>query len=107
MQNLNTVCCDTLEFDVDLINEDGTKLILGDEDKLWFAVKKNYTDEEPKIYIEQNSTHFKIPAQNPELPAGIYMYEIGILFADGTVKTVLHNEKLYVENKLRGHVYGE
>jgi len=102
---LRTVCCDTLEFDVQLFNENGTAFVLGANDKLWFAVKKSYSDLQPIIYKEQHDTHFKFTEFNPEVPAGIYMYEIGILFYDGTVKTVVHNEKLYVDNKLRGHSY--
>lgn len=100
-----TVCCDTLEFDVELTNDDGTPFVLGEDDLLWFAVKHDYTDLEPAIYVEQHDTHFKINGEENELVAGIYLYEVGILFADGTVRTVIHGEKLNVVNKLRGHVY--
>lgn len=103
--SLITVCCDTLEFDVELTGEDGTPFVLSENDKLWFAVKHDYRDENPAIYVEQNSTHFKIDGESNELEAGFYLYEVGIIFADGTVKTVITGEQLKVLKKLRGHVY--
>ena len=103
--SLTTVCCDTLEFDVELINEDGTPFVLGENDKLWFAVKHDYKDENPAIYVEQHDTHFKIDGEGTEIEAGIYLYEVGIIFADGTIRTVITGEQLKVLNKIRGHVY--
>lgn len=105
MKDLHTVCCDVLEFDVELYNEDGTPFELSADEKLWFAVKHKYSDPQPLIYQEQHDTHFKITNQVEEIPAGIYMYEIGILFPDDTEKTVITDAKLYVENKLKGHRY--
>lgn len=103
--SLTTVCCDTLEFDVELTNDNGTPFVLGENDKLWFAVKHDYSDLTPAIYVEQHDTHFKIDTEDNELKAGIYLYEVGILFADGTIKTVITGEQLKVLNKIRGHVY--
>lgn len=105
MNNLYMVCCDTLEFDVELLNEDGTAFLLDDNDKLWFAVKKKYSDPAPLIYVEQHDTHFRITQTEPEIPSDVYYYEVGILFENGTEKTVITQAKLYVEPKIKGHRY--
>lgn len=102
--NLYTTCCDVLEFDVVLTQEDGTAFKLEDNDKLWFAVKAHYADEEPLVYVLQHDTHFKIDGKKNEIPAGVYHYELGILFSDNTERTLI-NSKLYVNNKIKGHAY--
>ena len=101
MNDIYTVCCDTLEFDVELYNDDGTPFVLDANDNLWFAVKKSYSDITPLIYIVQHDTHFKITQITPEIVAGVYMYEIGILFEDGTEKTVITGARLIVEERLK------
>lgn len=100
--DLYTTCCDVLEFDVSLTNKDGTAFTLDEGDKLWFAVKKAYRDKTPLIYVEQADTHFQINGKENNVLPGVYHYEIGILFADNTERTVTTG-KLNVANKIKEH----
>ena len=97
MNEIYTVSGDTLEFDIDLRNEDGTAFTLGGTDNLWFIVKSKPKDE-PLISETQHSTHFEI---DNELQPGVYLYEVGILFAGGEEKTVITGASLIVEPRLK------
>lgn len=100
--DLNTTCCDVLEFDVSLVNKDGTAFTLDAGDKLWFAVAKSYKNKTPLVYVEQTATHFKINGKEHQILPGTYYYEVGILFADDTERTVITG-KLNVANKIKEH----
>lgn len=98
-------CCDVLEFDVELIDEDKNPYELDDGDKLWFVVKKTMDDIEELIHIEQSELHFVADTSELELDAGKYKYEIGIIFANGKEKTLAQGT-LAINPKMKGHPHG-
>lgn len=104
---IETVCCDTLEFEVKILNKDGTPFVFEPGDEVWFTVKRDYSDPNPLLEVSQADPHFCITNITPELPAGDYMFELGLTFANGKVKTLVpaRDGKLVVLKKLKGHHY--
>ena len=99
--DIEFVCGDTWEFDVVLKNEDGSDFTLGENDKVWFNVKRRWTDTECAISVVQSETHFKIPPEQTNLFAGKYYGDIGIIFSSGDVYTVIPEINVIVRNKVQ------
>lgn len=103
---LYTYYHDTLEFDVEIRTQDGEVLKLIENDVYWFAVKKNLEDNKLVLYLEQQESHFKIDLLDyDELICGVYYYELGVKFTDGTERTIIQNQ-LYVEHKYKDCDHG-
>ena len=79
MNNLDVVQGDLLEFDM-LVTQGRKAFEPQEGDRYFFRVENGGPN------IVQAEGHFRIP--KIELPVGEYSFSGGILFADGTVRTV-------------------
>ncbi len=76
-----------------LTNENADGIILGENDKLIFAVKKDYhTNSEENTIIRKTLQEydeilggypFKLTSEETDIPAGIYYYDIGLQCSNG------------------------
>lgn len=99
---------DTWEFDVNLFKKDNiTPYELQPNDKMWFALKKEYADKECLIYVEQPSKHFKIMPKDTDIQSGTYVFDVGITFANGDIYTVITKSRVNVYEKVRCMNNGE
>lgn len=98
---LDFVSGDTWEFDVILKNPDGTDYQMDERDQLWFNVKRRWSDPECAINVVQHDTHFKIEPEQTSLFAGKYYCDIGIIFSNGDIYTVIPEINLIVRNKVK------
>lgn len=88
-ETLSVVQGDKLNLDIKLqLNNQRYDLNYGE--KIWFDVfKKSYDSDtsEALIHIEQESNMIRI--QQIDLEPGDYLFNVGIIFADGSTKTIL------------------
>ena len=94
---------DTWEFDVVFQNPDGSDYKLNERDKAWFKVKRRWNDSDCEISVIQNETHFKIPPEQTNLLAGKHYCDVGIIFSNGDVRTVIPEIVLIIRNKVQSH----
>lgn len=90
---------DTWEFDIN-ITDGSESYQLQEGDNVWFAMKKNLSDQQCVLHIEQPSTHFKILPSQTDLAPGRYVFDMGITFANGDVITIIAKSKLTVYEKV-------
>lgn len=96
---------DSVAFDVDLTNADGTVYEMQSGDVLTFTVKKTVYDEEPLIQITSTSPKIYIsPETTKTIEAGKYCYDIELTTSFGEVYTIVgvrtnteHNLIVYPE----------
>ena len=92
----------TWEFDVSLKNQDGTEYVLEEGDKLSFCANKIVGSYPCSICITQNSTHFKIPTDQTNIPEGTYYYDLFIIFENGDKYPLFSQERLVVREEVCG-----
>lgn len=98
-----TICFvsgDTWEFDVELLQEDGSPYELAEGDQVWFNVSREYQDGACLIAVKQDSTHFKVQPPLTDLAATQYRFDIGIIFSNGDVFTAIPEGMLIVKNRV-------
>ena len=94
---------DTCRIHLNLFTNDGEPYIPNENDIIRFAVKKQYSDESPLIYIIiPNDTLILTihPSDTKELPFGNYVYDIQITYADGSIDTFITKAKFVVEEEV-------
>ena len=92
---------DTWEFDVVFKNLDDSDYELHEGDEVWFKVKRSWTDPECEISVVQDNPHFKIPPEQTNILAGKHYCDIGIIFSNGDIVTVIPEIVLIVRNKVQ------
>lgn len=100
-----TICFvsgDTWEFDVELLQADGSPYELAEGDQVWFNVSREYQDGACLIAVKQDSTHFKVQPPLTDLAATQYRFDIGIIFSNGDVFTAIPEGTLIVKNRVCG-----
>lgn len=88
---------DTLRIHLTLTTDDGEPYIPQEGDVIRFAMKKNYTDDEPLIYktLDNDTLTLKLdPVDTKSLEFGSYVYDIQLTTADGDVDTFIYRSKL-------------
>lgn len=98
-----TICFvsgDTWEFDVELLQADGSPYELAEGDQVWFNVKHSYLDDKCLIAIKQESTHFKIQPPLTDLAATQYRFDVGIIFSNGDIYTAIPEGVLIIKNRV-------
>lgn len=101
---------DSVGFDVDLINADGTVYKMQSGDVLTFTAKKIVYDSEPLIQITSTSPKIFIsPETTKTIEFGKYCYDIELTTVNGNVYTVCgvrshteHNLIVYPEVTVNG-----
>ena len=95
---------DTLRVLLALTDCEGYKYLPDEDDRIRFAMKKNYSDPEPLI-LKQIPTESLLLTLNPEdtknLEApGTYVYDIEITYANGDVDTFIDKAKLMLTQEV-------
>lgn len=88
---------DTLPLHFELENEDGSVYIPTENDTIRFAMKKDYSDDEPLLVknIPTDTLDLRIEsADTKPLDFGDYVYDVEITLNDGTVFTFIEKAKL-------------
>ena len=83
---------DTVRADIQIKNRDRTDYTPSENDRIKFAVKKDYTDDFELItkYIQPDEMLLEIDPEDTEaLPFGKYVYDIELITEDGTVDTFI------------------
>lgn len=81
---------DSVAFEVELKNADGTEYTMQAKDKLTFTISKNVNDEVNALQVSSTTTKIKIqPNYTKILEPGKYCYDIELTTADGDVYTIV------------------
>lgn len=94
---------DTLLTDVAIATVSDDTYIPDPNDKLFFAMKKNFGDAYPLLVkqIPTDSLVLKLdPADTKQLPFGTYVYDIEVQLADGYVDTIVNGAKFILEKEV-------
>lgn len=95
---------DTLNLKIPVEYDDGTPYIPAEGDKIRFAMKENYSDEECVLRkeIPTDSLILRIESEETkELPQpSSYVYDIQLTMADGTVDTFINKAKLILTEEV-------
>ena len=96
---LTVVQGDALEFNLTIIDKAGKEYTLQDGEKLFFMVGPFCTSGKCGIHEIQTSNYFLI--KKVDLDPGTYDFDAGIIFADGTVRTLIEADvgKLKVKRR--------
>lgn len=96
---LTVVQGDALEFNLTIIDEAGSEYTIQEHEKLFFMVGPFCTSGKCEIHEIQTSNYFRI--EKVDLEPGTYDFDAGIIFADGTVKTLIEADvgKLKVKRR--------
>lgn len=91
---------DVLEFAFTVTDESGQEYVLQDGEKFFFMVAPHCNSGNCEIHIVQTSKYFKV--ENVELKPNVYDFDAGIIFADGTKKTLIDGDtgKLRVKRRV-------
>ena len=89
---------DTLRVVLELKDEEGNTYVPLENDRIRFAMKKNYDDDTPLIVKEIPNDTLELvlnpdDTKNLEQPAS-YVYDIEITYANGDVDTFIDKAKL-------------
>lgn len=91
---------DALEFEFAIFEEKtGEEYVLRDGERLFFMAKPSCQSGDCVIHEVQTNKYFHI--KKVDLMPGVYEFDAGIMFADGSTKTVIDAEigKLKVKRK--------
>lgn len=81
---------DSVAFDVELKNADGTIYEMGAGDEINFSVKNDVSDTAYVLRAITSSTHIYLePSFTNDLKPGKYCYDIELNTADGNVYTII------------------
>lgn len=96
---------DTLRAVLELKDEDGNEYVPQTDDRIRFAMSKNYDDATPLVIKEIPNDTLELvldPADTKNLPQpSTYVYDVEITYANGDVDTFIDKAKL----KLTEEVY--
>lgn len=110
MTEISTYKGDTLGIDLQVNNSDGTGFDLTDS-KVWFTAKREASDNDSEAPILSETTTFTgttgfvsitIPASTMDTLEGVFVYDIQIKFADGTIQTPLTGVLIIKDDVTRG-----
>ena len=88
---------DTLSTQVTIKNADGTDYDLQEGDVVRFALKKDYTDDEPlilKVLYNDDLVLLLEPNDTKQLEYGNYVYDIELTTEQGAVDTFISKARL-------------
>lgn len=79
---------DSVEFDIELLNADGSSYDIQEFDTIEFTVKKNVYST--NTLIHKVGSHINIePYDTAGMSYGDYVYDVQVTFQDGSVDTVI------------------
>lgn len=85
---------DTVVINIEIKDQNGETYTPTGADVVRFALKKNYNDPEPLILKDCTSLTLTVePDDTKALPFGVYVYDIELTKADGTVDTFIPRAK--------------
>ncbi len=85
---------DTVDLSIEIKDQSGTIYTPSGADVVRFALKKSYNDAEPLIVKDCTSLRLVVePDDTKALPFGVYVYDVEITKADGTVDTFISRAK--------------
>lgn len=95
---------DTLDVVLSLVDRCGKKYVPATGDTIRFALKKEYSDIDPIMVknIPIDTMRLRIEStETKELEQpGVYVYDIQLTMADGTVDTVIPKGRLVIEEEV-------
>ena len=83
-----------------------TNYTLTTGDKVYLTVKEDPADTEPKLqlivdeFLADGSCVFKFTTKDTDIPAGDYLYDIQVDFADGRRYTIMYPTKFKVMDQI-------
>lgn len=95
---------DTLIIGINLEDADGNEYVPCEQDKIRFALKEKYTDEEPLIIkeIPYDTMTLRLESKDTKklkMPQD-YVYDIQITMSDGTVDTFITKGRLRITEEV-------
>lgn len=91
---------DTLILDIKIVDADGNDYEPAPTDYLRFALKKNYSDEEPLLLkeIPIDTCQLRIDSQETKefIQPGDFVYDVQLTYGDGIVSTIIPNSNAKV-----------
>lgn len=88
---------DTFIADVEILDANGEIYVPGNGDSIRFAMKENYTDEDPLVVKDIPITTMRLelqPEDTKYLSFKTYVYDIQLTTADGRVDTFIEKAKI-------------
>ena len=86
---------DTLILDIKIVDTDGNDYVPAPTDQLRFALKENYSDEEPLLLkeIPIDTCQLRIDSQETKefMQPGDFVYDVQLTYGDGIVSTIIPN----------------
>lgn len=86
---------DTLILDIKIVDADGNDYVPAPTDQLRFALKENYSDEEPLLLkeIPIDTCQLRIDSQETKefMQPGDFVYDVQLTYGDGIVSTIIPN----------------
>ena len=88
---------DTIILDINIVDDQGNPYTPDpDNDKLRFALKQDYNDEEPLLVkdIPVDTCQLRIEGWETHnlIQPGDYVYEVQLLYGDGIISTIVPNK---------------
>ena len=87
---------DTIILDINIVDAEGNPYVPEEGDRLRFALKKNYNDEEALIVKEIPTDTCQLRIESYEtkhmIQPGQYVYDIQLTYGDGIVSTIIPNK---------------
>lgn len=94
---------DSLVTKVSITDADGNEYIPSEEDKIRFALKKDYTSKKILIVkdIPYDTLILRLDSEDTgKLEPGEYRYDIEITLSDGTVDTFIDRQKFIISEQV-------
>lgn len=96
---------DTLDLKVNILDREGNEFVPGEGDSFRFALKKDYSDEEPLIVKDIPASTLRLRLESAEtkileVSTRPYVYDIQATLSDGTVDTFIDRQKLYITEEV-------
>ncbi len=79
---------DSAEFDIELLNADGSSYDIQEFDMIEFTVKKNVYSTNTLIHKVGSRINIE-PYDTADMSYGEYVYDVQVTFQDGSVDTVI------------------
>ena len=96
---------DTLDLKVNILDREGNEFVPGEGDSFRFALKKDYSEEEPLIVKDIPASTLRLRLESAEtkileVSTRPYVYDIRATLSDGTVDTFIDRQKLYITEEV-------